>query len=207
MRTAAVLPVKCFGRAKSRLGDRADRPELAAAMAGDVLAALEAAGGLAEILVVSPERPSGAHRRVVWVADEEERGHVPAALLGVRAARERGAGRVLLVPGDCPGLDPADVEELLAAPAIPSLTVVPDRHGAGTNGLLLCPPDAIVPSFGTGSFARHAARGRAAGLPVRVASPPSLLMDVDTPEDLGALLTVLPAGSAPRTRALLPVPA
>lgn len=207
MRTAAVLPVKSFGRAKSRLGARADRSELAAAMAGDVLAALEVAGGLAEILVVSPERPSGYHRRVVWVADEEERGHVPAALLGVRAAHERGAERVLLVPGDCPGLDPADVEELLAVPSLRSLTVVPDRHGAGTNGLLLCPPDAIVPSFGFGSFARHAARGRAAGLLVRVASPPSLLMDVDTPEDLDALLGGLPAGAAPRTRALLPVPA
>lgn len=207
MRTAAVLPVKSFGRAKSRLGARPDRPQLAAAMAGDVLAGLAGVGGLAEILVVSRERPSGEHGPVTWVADPDERGHVPAALLGVRAARERGAGRVLLVPGDCPGLDPADVDELLAAPATPSLTVVPDRHGAGTNALLLCPPDAILPSFGPGSLARHAARGRAAGLPVRVASPPSLLMDVDTPEDLDALLGGLPAGAAPRTRALVPVPA
>ena len=48
MRTAAVLPVKSFGRAKQRLGaavGQPDRGELAAAMLGDVLAALGAAAG------------------------------------------------------------------------------------------------------------------------------------------------------------------
>ena len=43
MRTAAVLPVKSFGRAKQRLDaavGQPDRAELAAAMLGDVLAAL-----------------------------------------------------------------------------------------------------------------------------------------------------------------------
>ena len=45
MRTAAVLPVKSFGRAKQRLGaavGQPDRAELAAAMVGDVLGALRA---------------------------------------------------------------------------------------------------------------------------------------------------------------------
>ena len=83
--------------------------------------------------------------------------------------------------------------------------IVPDRHGSGTNALLLTPPDAIAPSFGPGSFARHAALGAAAGAVVRVAHAPSLELDVDTPGDLEALrgaLRGLP-DAAPRTRALL----
>ena len=86
-----------------------------------------------------------------------------AALRGIDAALERGAERVLLVPGDCPALDPAEVSALLAHDA--GVVIVPDRHGAGTNALLLTPPDVMAPAFGEGSFARHsgsrAGRGRA----------------------------------------------
>ena len=71
-----------------------------------------------------------------------------------------GADRALLVPGDCPALDPGEVSALLAHTA--PVVIVPDRHGTGTNALLLAPPDAIAPSFGPGSFARHAALAGAA---------------------------------------------
>ena len=76
------------------------------------------------------------------------------------------------------------------------MVIVPDRHGAGTNALLLSPPDVIEPSFGPGSFARHAARAHAAGTTVRVAEVRSLGLDVDTPDDLHALHEALaaPAG-------------
>ena len=63
------------------------------------------------------------------------------------------------MPGDCPALSPAELQELLDGAARPGreVVIVPDRHGTGTNGLLLAPPDAIAPSFGPGSFERHRA--------------------------------------------------
>jgi 2-phospho-L-lactate/phosphoenolpyruvate guanylyltransferase len=211
MRTAAVLPVKSFGRAKERLGAAVGQPnrgELAAAMLGDVLDALRAAGGLDDLIVVTAEpraaaagRAAGAH----VVDDPLEAGQSDAAARGVRAAIARGAHRALLVPGDCPALDPAEVGRLLEGFPGAGLVIVPDRHGSGTNALLIAPPGAIEPSFGPGSFARHAARGAAAGAVVRVAHAPSLELDVDTPGDLAALRAVLAASpaAAPRTRALL----
>jgi 2-phospho-L-lactate guanylyltransferase len=83
--------------------------------------------------------------------------------------------------------------------------IVPDRHGHGTNALLLTPPDVMEPAFGPGSFVRHAALARAAGATIRVADVTSLGLDVDTPEDLAALRAALAAhdADAPRTRALL----
>ena len=83
--------------------------------------------------------------------------------------------------------------------------IVPDRHGSGTNALLLSPPGVIEPSFGPGSFARHAARAHAAQTVVRVAEVRSLGLDVDTPDDLQALRDALAArpNAAPRTRELL----
>jgi 2-phospho-L-lactate guanylyltransferase len=211
LRTVAVLPVKSFGLAKQRLGDAVPhRPALAAAMVGDVLAALAAVAGLAELIVVTAEpaaaaaaREAGAH----VVHDGEEAGQSAAAARGVAAAVERGAARVLLVPGDCPALDPAEVAELLERSA--PVVIVPDRHGAGTNALLLTPPYVLAPAFGPGSFARHAALARGARAAIQVCEVPSLGLDVDTPDDLEALRTALaahPRGAA-RTRALLEAPA
>jgi 2-phospho-L-lactate/phosphoenolpyruvate guanylyltransferase len=203
VRTIAVLPVKSFGRAKQRLRPAGvDRAELAAAMAGDVLEALGSVRGLDEVIVVSAERPGAAG--IEWVHDPVEAGQSSAALRGVRAAVERGAQRALLVPGDCPALDPGEVDELLA-PAEPGVVIVPDRHGSGTNALLIDPPTALTPAFGPGSFARHAALAHAAGATVRVGRLPSLELDVDTPGDLAALRAALAErpGGAPRTRAML----
>jgi 2-phospho-L-lactate guanylyltransferase len=85
------------------------------------------------------------------------------------------------------------------------VVIVPDRHGSGTNALLLTPPGAVEPSFGTGSFARHAALAYAAGASVKVCDLPSLGLDVDTPDDLAALRSALDArpATAARTRAVL----
>ena len=98
---------------------------------------------------------------------------------------------MLCIPGDCPALDPAELDALLRAPrradAAARVVIVPDRHGTGTNGLLLTPPDAIEPSFGPGSCERHRALAHAAGAACRVERPPSLLLDIDTGADLAAL--------------------
>jgi 2-phospho-L-lactate guanylyltransferase len=179
-----------------------DRRALARAMAADVLGALGRAEGLEGVIVVSAEPLEVGD--VQLVHDPEEVGQSAAALRGIHAAVERGAERVLLVPGDCPALEPAEVTDLLAEPEA-GVVIVPDRHGVGTNALLIAPPDAIEPAFGAGSFARHAALAHAAGARVRIGRLPSLELDVDTPGDLAALRATLAAraGGAPRTRALL----
>lgn len=211
MRTVAVLPVKSFVRAKQRIGDAVvgdDRRALAEAMVGDVLVALSRIAGLDGVVMVTAEplaralaEASGA--RVVH--DGREAGQSAAAQAGVDAAIAGGAERVLLVPGDCPAMDPAEVSSLLAGHGDGEVVIVPDRHGHGTNALLLAPPDAVAPSFGPGSFARHAATARALGATVRVEPLGSLGLDIDTPGDLAALRAALGArpDAAERTRRVL----
>jgi 2-phospho-L-lactate guanylyltransferase len=207
VRTAAVLPVKSFSRAKQRLGDAVggdEREALAAAMVGDVLAALASVPDIDDVFVVTAEpRAARAAGDAVVIEDPDEAGQSAAAARGIDAALVRGAERVLLVPGDCPALDPRELSGLLARPA--EVVIVPDRHGSGTNALLLKPPTVMAPSFGAGSFARHAALARAAGAAVKVAELPSLSLDVDTPDDLAALRAALERrpDTATRTRAVL----
>lgn len=191
MRTIGVLPVKSFGNAKTRLA--ADlggpQPELASEMADGVLRAL-CASSLDAVLVVTRERSVMDLADAVGaeiVEEDELRGHSAAATLGVRRAIELGAERVLLAAGDCPLLEPADVDALLARHAGPGVVILTDRHGTGTNGLLLCPPDAIGPSFGMGSRERHAELAHRAGAAWVVEDVPAFAYDVDTADDLAAV--------------------
>jgi 2-phospho-L-lactate/phosphoenolpyruvate guanylyltransferase len=210
MRAVAVLPVKRFVDAKQRLSDglpAATRRALAEAMLIDVLVALRRTDGVSGVVVVTAEPAAealahGYGARVVH--DSREAGQSAAAELGLRDAA--GADMVLLVPGDCPALDPRELDALLAsvAPA-PSVVVVPDRHGTGTNGLLLRPPSVIAPAFGPGSRERHEQLAADAGAALLVEPLPSLVLDVDTPADLEAMRAALEGsrGGAAHTRGLL----
>jgi 2-phospho-L-lactate guanylyltransferase len=104
-------------------------------------------------------------------------------------------------------LDAVEVEELLMRCERDEVAVaiVPDRHGTGTNALLIAPPGSFAPSFGPGSLERHVQTARDAGLVQRVEAVPSLALDVDTPEDLAALWGVVDASrrGAGRTRGAL----
>lgn len=212
MRTAAVLPVKRFAQAKQRLGTSvADRlrGRLAEAMVADVLHALGACESIETAIVVTSEPAAAriaASAGALVVADTAESGQSAAVSIGLRQALADGFERALCIPGDCPALDPAELEALLSVrPAQAEVVIVPDRHRTGTNGLLLSPPDAIAPSFGPSSCARHRRLAREAGVASRIERPPSLLLDVDTREDLEALRERLDSEreGAPRTRAVL----
>jgi 2-phospho-L-lactate guanylyltransferase len=206
-----VLPVKRFDDAKQRL-DRTlsagTRRVLAEAMVSDVLHGLRRTQSVDTVVVVTGELAAVALARAYEAESipDDDRGHSHAARSGVDWALERDYDRVLLVPGDCPAIDPHEVDALVRdGMSAPDVVIVPDRHGEGTNALLLTPPDAIAPSFGPGSRARHEKAAAAAGARWRIAEPRSLVLDVDTVEDIVALRAALDArtGGAAHTRGLL----
>jgi 2-phospho-L-lactate/phosphoenolpyruvate guanylyltransferase len=209
MRTLAILPVKSFGAAKQRLAPAlgsGSRQVLARAMFADVLASLGRVDGLDGVAVVTADPVAAAAARdqgVPVLRDTAQAGQSAAASIGIAHALAEGFERVLLVPGDTPLLDPAEVAALLAAPH--AVSIVPDRHGTGTNALVLRPPDAIAPSFGPGSLKRHLTAAEAAGEPPAVHELPTLMLDVDTGADLAALIAALAErdGRAPATREAL----
>jgi 2-phospho-L-lactate guanylyltransferase len=76
------------------------------------------------------------------------------------------------------------------------VAVVPDRHGEGTNALLVSPPAIVEPAFGPDSRATHRAEALAAGATYLELGGP-LALDVDTRADLllaGASLAVEAGG-------------
>lgn len=203
----AILPVKRFDEAKQRLTagyEPEQRRALVAAMVEDVLEAVAKARTIERTIVVTGDpiaQELAAEAGAEVVPDPGDAGHVQAVLAGIARAEVEGEETVVLLPGDCPLLDPQELDRLLTGVPERYVTIVPDRHGTGTNALVLSPPSAIVPAFGEGSCERHVEAARQAGIPYGVEELASLGLDLDTPADVIALTRVLAAqrGRARRT--------
>ena len=159
MRTVALVPIKALTAAKSRLAaalDPAARAALTLRALGNVLAALDTPGIAARVVVT----PDAAVLRAAEAAGatglrQEGEGLNEGLAQGRVWAVAAGAEALLIVLGDLPLLARADVDAILDLADRPGVAVfAPDRHGAGTNALLLRPPDALPFAFGVGSLAR-----------------------------------------------------
>jgi 2-phospho-L-lactate guanylyltransferase len=206
VKATAIVPVKRFAEAKRRLATGLDderREALVGAMLEDTLEAIAGARSIGSTVVVTgdpraQEIVAGAEVGEV-LPDPADEGHVTAALAGIARAEVDGAECVVLLPGDCPLLEPKELDRLLTGVPASYVAIVPDRHGSGTNALVLAPPGAIRPAFGEGSRDRHVAAAREAGVPFAVEELPSLALDLDTPADVIALARALESGPG-RTR-------
>ena len=189
MSVIAVVPVKDLWGTKSRLKpilDGGARAGLTIYMMGRVISALQEAG-VEEVCVVSPDRIvlHEAEERGASPLMQESRGLNPALEEGRRWAMDRGASSLLVLPADLPLLEAPDVRAVLeSAPETSCAVISPDSTLAGTNALLLRPPDALPFAFGPGSYEAHLRAARERGLEVRVCKRPHLSFDLDTAEDL-----------------------
>ena len=209
MKATAIVPVKRFSTAKQRLAKALSpqaRQELCREMLGDVLEAIAESSQITQTIVVTREWDLPVVE-VPWtgISDKRRTTHSKAASLGVARAMAEGAECVALLPGDCPLIDPAELDGALRRAKPGRVAIVPDRHGSGTNALILSPPDAIEPAFGPGSRERHEKLARGFGNEVAIERLYSLSLDVDTYEDLTVLRQALDRnpGLAPRTAAKL----
>ena len=192
MSVFAVVPVKDLLGTKSRLKpilNPGARAGLTLYMMGRVISALKEAG-VENVCVVSPDRIvlDSARERGAAPLPQESRGLNPALEEGRRWAMDRGASSLLVLPADLPLLDAEDVRAVLEGTGTEDAVVIsPDGAHAGTNALLLHPPDALPFAFGPGSYEAHLRSARERGLAVRVRERPHLSFDLDTAEDLAHL--------------------
>ncbi len=193
--TWAVLPVKSFARAKSRLRaelDDAQRTALAREMFEHVLQVALHTPGIAGALVITDgadvAKLARAHRAEVMDDPQPPAaslaGVVDAALAELRT---RGAERALVLMGDLPRVTQEDLQELLGGLDTADLVLAPDAAVVCTNALGLRLAQRFPTCFGhPQSFVEHKARARQLGLTCVVIHNPRVALDVDTWTDLGA---------------------
>ncbi len=188
-----VIPVRALEGAKSRLGevlDAEERRELVELLLRRTLDAARTAPGVSVVAVVSPDTAALAVARSAGALPIVQRtSGLNPGLVEARDALVGQADRLLVLPADLPEITAEDVAAMLAladevAPGTgPLVVLAPDRHGRGTNALLLDPPAVIEPSFGGGSRALHASLAAAAGAGY-LELVGRLGLDLDTPDDL-----------------------
>jgi 2-phospho-L-lactate guanylyltransferase len=191
----ALVPQKAFSRAKARLELPADcRRALAVAMLRDTVAAVCATTAVERVIVLWDD---DADRLTVPAVDG-----VSAAGLGLNGSLEKGAAAarhrfphldVLVVPGDLPALDPRELGVCLAHASEHPRAYLTDARGDGTTLLTATGDLNLLPAYGKGSAAGHAATGAA---PMPGVGVESARTDVD---DLESLARALGLGCGPHT--------
>ena len=187
----AIVPVGSLDGAKSRLGavlDAEERFDLTFRLARATIAAAVAATRVDEVIVITPDH---AVRQLALELGarpilQRDRGLNHGLVSARDEASAMNAGAILILPIDLPDVSADAIDTVAAAlddPARPLVAIVADRHGRGTNALLIAPPDAIDLCFGGDSALAHAAAARAIGARLVELDGP-LALDLDTPDDL-----------------------
>lgn len=178
--SVVVVPIKAFHAAKARLAaalGAQERAALARRMAATVLAA----GAPLDRFVVCDddevaEFAVANHAKVLWMPDRGLNGAVEA---GVAEVGDAGYDHVVVAHSDLPL-----ATRLPRLATAGTVTLVPDRHGDGTNVIALPTALAFPFQYGPASFRHHSARAADLGVDLRVVRDPRLALDVDRPDDL-----------------------
>lgn len=187
----AIVPVKPLRRGKSRLAEvltQEERADLNRRLLAHTLDTLTSIPEIEHVLVVSRDQSALSLAREHGARTVQEHGSPQLNLALARAtivAKTYATRGVLIVPADLPLITAEDVRTMLDLAKDPPVVVVaPDRHGQGTNALLVCPAGLIEYEFGPGSFQRHCEKASQAGARLEICELSSLALDMDLPEDL-----------------------
>ena len=190
----ALVPAKALDQAKGRLAailGEDERRQLALAMLEDVVRALKAVSAIDGVAVVSPDadvRALASHLGAAAIAEPVNVRGINQALTHALGTLSPRPDALVVVLADVPEIDPADVAAALEQLPERGLVVCPS-HDKGT-GLLAMRPAGVIPfRFGPQSFSLHKREAAAQGLRAEVVRAESLARDIDSPDDLRALLS------------------
>ncbi|RPJ27731.1 MAG: 2-phospho-L-lactate guanylyltransferase [Chloroflexi bacterium] len=187
----AIVPVKPLRRGKSRLAgalSEDERTDLNRSLLQNTLKTLSELKEVEEVLVISrdPHALTIARNYGARTVREDGQPELNTALKRATVvAQVYATGAVLILPADLPLVTSEDLRALIErAGEPPAVVIAPDRHGTGTNALLISPSGLIEYDFGENSFQRHCQRAKEAGARLEIVNLPSLGLDLDLPEDL-----------------------
>ena len=191
MNTFAIVPIKRFENAKTRLSsilDKDDRIRLSLLMLEDTLKVLSVVRLLRQVILVSADmrvEEIAVKYGANFLLEEKERGVNSAVALADSYCMKEAADATMVIPYDLPLLDSTDISKAceLAENESRCIVICPSLRYDGTNMLLRKPPSIITTFYDADSYNMHVKAAIRLGIPVKRLFSKSLMHDIDTPED------------------------
>src|SRR3972149_8041200 len=188
-RTAAIVPVKTFSKAKTRLNLSSEKTEdLCKVMLNDVLHAISQSKQIKKIAIVTKDESAfkiGKKFCAIEIYDEKESGVNNAVSLADRYFQDENFDATIVFPQDIPLIQPEDIQTLLDFHIMPRCAlVVPSRKFDGTNALFRAPVNLMETHYDEDSYKIHLTTAEEISASSALVLIRRIMLDVDEMSDL-----------------------
>ena len=193
MKIAAIVPVKTFSLAKTRLGLSSQQKEdLCKIMLEEILHILSISPQIEKTVIVTKEEKAielGKKYNAIIIPDKEEKSVNNAVALADKYLLENKFDASIVFPQDIPFIKTQDIDFMLNYKVPPNFAiVVPSRRFDGTNALVRMPIDLMITHYDEDSYKIHMNTAKEYTRNVSLVFVKRIMWDVDNMEDLRFLL-------------------
>lgn len=193
LRVGAIVPVKTFSRAKTRLNLPSEKKELICKlMLESVLDTISRTQILEKIVVVSKDETAlsiGKRFGAMEIYDQEELGVNSAVMLADNYFSKLDFDATMVFPQDIPLIQREDIKMLLDFRiSNKCVLVVPSRKFDGTNALLRIPLNVMETHYDEDSYKVHLNTAELRGTSSGLVLIRRIMIDVDEQSDLDLVL-------------------
>ena len=192
LKTSAIIPVKTFSKAKTRLNLQQDcKEEICSLMLQEVLRTVSDCKIVNQIILVTKDEDAlkiGRQFNVVGIFDDEL-GVNNAINLADEYLSDKNFDCSVIFAQDIPTMTSADIETLLGfIKSTNSVIIVPSRQFNGTNALVRCPSGLMQTKYDLGSYTHQIDAARTRTNNISIALIRRMMLDIDDESDLAFML-------------------
>ena len=192
LKTSAIIPVKTFSKAKTRLNLQQDcKEEICSLMLREVLRTVSNCKIVNQIILVTKDENAlkiGRQFNVVGIFDDEL-GVNNAINLADEYLSDKNFDCSVIFPQDIPTMTSTDIETLLGfIKSTNSVIIVPSRQFNGTNALVRCPSGLMQTKYDLGSYTHQIDAARTRTNNISIALIRRMMLDIDDESDLAFML-------------------
>ena len=193
MKIAAIIPVKTFSNAKTRLDlSQKQKEDLCKVMLEEILHVISISPQIEKIIIVTKEEKAieiGKKFNAIIIIDEKEESVNNAVALADKYLLENNYHASIVFPQDIPYIKTQDIDFMLNYKTHPNFAIiVPSRRFDGTNALVRMPIDLMKTHYDEDSYKIHMNTAKEHTLNVAMVFVKRIMWDVDNDEDLEFLL-------------------
>ena len=193
MKIAAIIPVKTFSKAKTRLDLSPQQVEdLCKVMLEEILHTISIYPQIEKIIIVTKEKKAieiGKKFKVIIIVDEKEKSVNSAVALADKYLLENNFHASIVFPQDIPFIKTQDIDFMLNYKTHPNFAIiVPSRRFDGTNALVRMPIDLMETHYDEDSYKIHMNTAKEHTLNVAMVFVKRIMWDIDNIEDLKFVL-------------------